>query len=381
MDDVLIIGGGIGGLTLAVALQQRGIEVRVMEAAPELRPVGAGIWMPSNALQVLARLGLAEAVRREGMSMERAEVRDYRRGLLQQADFRALAEQYGWGTVAIHRARLSAALAAALHPGTLQLGKACAGLDEEAEQVRVRFGDGSETRASVVIAADGIRSVVRGRLFPEARLRYSGQSSYRAVLPYTLPPSLERTGWEVWGPGRRFGLSNIGHGEVYWYATFDTGPDERDAPGEALRRLRQMAASFPDPIPALVAATGEEHILRTDIYDLRPLPAWHRGRVALLGDAAHATTPNLGQGGAQAIEDAYVLAQALATPPTSEAAFAAYERTRRAKAGMVVSRSRQFGTLVHLRNPIVRGLRNTLLRSLPSTVSQRQWASLFTLNY
>jgi 2-polyprenyl-6-methoxyphenol hydroxylase-like FAD-dependent oxidoreductase len=245
----------------------------------------------------------------------------------------------------------------------------------------VRFADGSREEASLVVAADGLRSVIRQQLFPEAQLRYSGQSSYRAVVPFTLAESFDRYGWEIWGPGCRFGLSNIGHGEVYWYATLDSAPGEKDTPGQAPARLQRMASDFPDPIPALIAATPEAQMLRTDMYDLPQLPVWHQGRAVLLGDAAHATTPNLGQGGAQAIEDAYVLAEALAANPDHTLAFQRYEGLRRAKATMVVTRSRQMGQIVHTRNPIMRTLRNTLLRSLPASVGQKQWEALYRLEY
>ncbi len=224
-------------------------------------------------------------------------------------------------------------------------------------------------------------SAVRQQLFPEAQLRYSGQSSCRAIVESPLPSTLERRGWEVWGNGCRFGVSSVGHGEVYSYATFDAPQSGQDAPSERVAWLRQMVADFPAPLPELVAATPEERILRTDMYDLRPLPAWHRGRVALLGDAAHATTPNLGQGGAQAIEDAYVSAENLATQATVEAAFTAYERIRRGKADHVVSRSRQLGKVVHIGNPVIRRLRNTLLRNIPASLNQRQLDTLYTLNY
>jgi 2-polyprenyl-6-methoxyphenol hydroxylase-like FAD-dependent oxidoreductase len=142
-----------------------------------------------------------------------------------------------------------------------------------------------------------------------------------------------------------------------------------------------MAASFPAPVPELVAATDVERMLRTDMYDLAALPAWGRGRVVLLGDAAHATTPNLGQGGAQAIEDAYVLAEQLAANARPEDAFAAYQRIREPKARMVVDTSRRLGRIVHLGNPLARGLRNAALRLTPAVVARKQMEALYSLDY
>ncbi len=164
-----------------------------------------------------------------------------------------------------------------------------------------------------MIGAHSLRSVVRRALFPEVRLRYSGQTSYRGVAAFRRPDKQEGTAWEVWGKGCRFGFSAIAEEEVYWFATLDAPPDGIDAPGEGRTQLETLSVSFPGPIPALIRATPPEAITRTGMYDFPPMRSWHAGRVVLVGDAAHATTPNLDQGGAQAIEDAYVLAEKLAT--------------------------------------------------------------------
>jgi 2-polyprenyl-6-methoxyphenol hydroxylase-like FAD-dependent oxidoreductase len=381
-ERVVIVGGGIGGLALAIALRQRGIEAPVYEAAPELRAVGAGIWVPPNAMQVLGRLGLAEAVLREGARLERVELRDHRSGVLQSADMGEAARRFGYPTVAIHRGRLQRMLLDHLPADAVHVGRECSEVVAGDGGAVLRFADGSEVEAEVVVGADGAHSRVREAVAPGTRLRYSGQSSYRAVAPFRLPEGFAGVGWEVWGPGRRFGFSAIGHGEVYWYATLDAHPGERDAsPSETGRRLDAMAAPFPAPVPVLVAATDPERMVRTDMYDLAAIPAWHRGRIVLLGDAAHATTPNLGQGGAQAVEDAYVLAEQLAAHSRPEDAFSAFQRIRERKARMVVDTSRRLGRAAHLRTPIARALRNALLRRTPTAVAHRQMEALYTLNY
>jgi 2-polyprenyl-6-methoxyphenol hydroxylase-like FAD-dependent oxidoreductase len=379
--DVAIVGGGIGGLAAAAAMAHRGIEAHVYEAASELREAGAGITMQTNAMQVLDRLGLADEVAAAGARVERGEVRDYTGGRLQTVDFGEAEARFGFGTIGIHRARLQRVLADAVPAGRLHLGRGCLGVEHEHDGARVRLADGGEVRARVVVGADGLRSAVRGALFPEARLRYSGQTSYRAVVPRGLPPELAGASWEVWGPGCRFGFLAIAADETYWFATEEAPPGGRDAPGEARARLAGIFADFPHPIPDLIDTAGEGDLLRTDIHDVPPIPSWHRGRVVLLGDAAHATTPNLGQGGAQAIEDAYVLAEQLAVQADPAAAFAAYERLRMPKARQVVNRSWQFGRIVHLRHPLARGLRNLLIRATPEAVTRRQMDALYALNY
>jgi 2-polyprenyl-6-methoxyphenol hydroxylase-like FAD-dependent oxidoreductase len=379
--DVVIVGGGIGGLTTAVALRQRGLTPRVYEAAPELREVGAGIWVPPNAMQVLARLGLADAVAREGSPIRTAELRDAKAGVLQRADLSYAQREFGHPTVAIHRGRLQRVLADAVDTGAIHTGRQCTGVEQRGEHVAVRFADESETEADVVIGADGLRSAVRESIFPGAPLRYFGQTSYRGTVTYTLPPEFDGMGWEVWSPGARVGFSAIGHGEVYWYLTRDAPASGTDAPGTLRATLDAVAAAFPAPVPALIAATDPAHVTRTDITDLAPIASWHRGRVVLLGDAAHATTPNLGQGGAQATEDAWVLADRIAANASPEAAFAEYERIRSPKARMVVNTSWRFGKLTHLSNPIARGARNLLLRLTPESVARRQSETLYRLNY
>ena len=375
-----IAGAGFAGLTAAIALRQRGFAPRLYEAAPELREVGAGIWVSPNAMQVLARLGLAEVITREGAPIRAVELRDARAGLLNRADLSYVEREFGHPTVAIHRGALQRVLAE--HAGdAVRTGARCTGVEARGGRVAVRFEDGGETEADVVIGADGVHSAVRESIFPGVAMRYSGQTAYRATLDYTLPPEFDGVGWEVWSAGARFGLSSIRPGEVYWYAALDAPEGGVDAPGTLRGALQALAAPFPAPIPALVAATDEARVTRTDLSDFAPIERWHQGRIALLGDAAHATTPNLGQGGAQAIEDAWVIADRLAAHATPETAFASYERIRMPKARMVVNTSWRFGKMAHLANPLARGARNLLLRLTPSSVGRRQTDALYRLNY
>ena len=378
---MVIVGGGIGGLTAAIALRRRGFEPRLYEAAPELREVGAGIGVPPNAVQVLDRLGLAGAVAAGGRPTRVAELRDTRAGLLRRADMSYASDGRIWPTIAIHRGRLQRILAEQLPPASIHTGKQCTGVEQDGDRATVRFADGSSTDADLVVGADGLRSAVRTSIVPDARLRYSGQTSWRGVAKYDLPAEMDGTGWEVWSAGARIGFSPIGHGEVYWYATMDAPEGGTDAPGSLAAKLAALAEPFPAPIPQIVAATDAARITRTDLTDLAPIASWHRGRVVLLGDAAHATTPNLGQGGAQAIEDAWVLADRLAAHGAVEPALADYERIRMPKARMVVNLSWRFGKMVHLSNPIARAARNLLSRAVPARIAQRQYDALYRLNY
>jgi len=382
MTTALIIGGGIGGLTAAVALRRRGIDAHVYEAAPALRPVGKGIWVPTNAMQVLDRLGLAAAVRRAGWPLDRIQLRAADGRLLSDFDLRPVALKYGHTTVSIHRAELVRVLADALPPDALHLGRRCTAVEPDEGGVTVHFADGAAARGDVLVAADGIHTAVREQFFPRAALRYSGITCYRGVADLDLPAELARTCWEVWGGAARIGFSAVGPGQVYWFAPV-TAPANSPLPAGAdlAAELAGRYATFPDPIPAILRRTPSSDIIRTDLYDLTALRRWWQGRVVLLGDAAHAMTPNLGQGGAQAIEDAYVLADRLAAAPTPEQAFREYERLRRPKVRWVVNTAWRLGRLAHVRGRWPQALRNAAMRWTPGWVSARQFDQLYALNY
>jgi 2-polyprenyl-6-methoxyphenol hydroxylase-like FAD-dependent oxidoreductase len=278
-----IIGGGIGGLTLAAALHRHGIDAVVYDAAPELRAVGAGIWVPANAMQVLDRLGFAAAVADEGAPLGRAEVHDTDGGLLQAVDIGEVARRFGFGTVAILRARLQQILAAPLSPDTLRLGHACVHVESSADGARVEFENGTSAECDVVVAADGLRSPIRSQLFPASALRYAGQTSWRGLAAYTLAEGLRGVGRGTWGAGVRFGFSTVSPEQVYWFAVQNAPAGEDDGPDGALHHLQRHFAGFPAPSAELLSRTEPDAITRTDIYDLRPLPRWSQGRVVLIG--------------------------------------------------------------------------------------------------
>lgn len=379
MDEIAIVGAGIGGLTTALALRQRGMDPVVYEGAPELEEVGAGIWMPPNAMEIFRRLGVAEAVEERGSPVHRAEVRQRRGGLLKSIRLGIYDEDAAGPTVAIHRGRLQGALAGALPGGRLVTDHRCVAVQPTDEGIRLLFDGRPPRSARIVVGADGLHSKVREYVDPEARIRESGQIAVRGIAPVTLPRRLQGTSRELWGGPIRFGFSEIARDETYWWCAGDhreLGGEE----GEALRsHVSSLAARFPSPIEWLVSQTPAHCLLRTPLHDLEPVERWWRGGVVLLGDAAHAMTPNLGQGGAQAIEDAFVLAEMLSTRKSAGAAFGAYESTRRTRAETVARLSRWTGALAHVSNPAVRWMRDAALRLTPGWVDDRQARALYRL--
>lgn len=380
MSSALIIGGGIGGLTAAVALHRKGWDVAVYEAAPALRPVGKGIWVPTNAMQVLERLDLAAAVHDAGWALDVIQIRTLSGWVLSAVDLQAVQAKYGHTTVSIQRATLVDALHGALPAGTLHLNKRFTGFTHESDQVVAHFADGTEAVGTLLIGADGIRSAVREQLFPGVPLRYSGQTCYRGVADMALPHKLARTCWEVWGGRYRFGFSAVGPQQVYWFAPV-TAPAGKGHEGRLVAaQLAQWYAAFPSPIPEIIAATDSDDIIQTDLYDFSPMARWHEGRVVLLGDAAHAMTPNLGQGGAQAIEDAWVLAETLSGSSAVAEALTHYERMRMPKAAWLTKNSRRMGQAAHLEQPVARWVRDVGLRLTPARVSQKQMDRMYGLD-
>jgi 2-polyprenyl-6-methoxyphenol hydroxylase-like FAD-dependent oxidoreductase len=381
---ILVIGGGIGGLTTTIALRQRGFDAHVYEAAPELAPVGKGIWVPTNAMLVLDRLGLGDRVAARGIPLQRIELHDRWNGLLQAADMQRIRQQFGRTTVSIHRAALQEALAAAIPAESIHLGKRCVRVHQDGQRVVAHFADGSEATGDILIGADGIRSAVRSAVAPDAALRHAGQTCYLGIAHLRLPPALARTVREVWGGALRFGFSAVEPERVYWFAPMTAAAGAADplgSTGTVVDALAERYADFLDPIPGIIRHTPEDEVLRVDLHDLQPLKRWWQGRIALVGDAAHAMTPNLGQGGAQAIEDAYVIADSLAQAPTPQEAFAAYARVRRARAQRIARTAWWFGKLAHLEAGWARALRNWALLATPARIQRRQLTDLYSLRY
>lgn len=369
-----IAGGGPGGLTLAVALARRGLPVRVYERAPAVRAAGAGLTLQINAVRALATLGLERAVIGAGEVLEHGRIETAEGELIQHLDLGALAREFGQPSVGIRRQALAELLAAALPPGTIQLGSDVVGVVEHAGHVEVELADGRRERCAVLIGADGIHSRVRAHVAGDATPHYAGYTAWRGLVPRGAgePPG---TALERWGRGLRFGVVPVGADTTYWFATANTPAGQRDG-ADALVELRARFAGFGAPVDQLLARTPAAALLRNDITELPPLARWVTARVAVLGDAAHAMTPNLGQGACQAIEDAVVLADRLAGGDVA-AALSGYAEARRARAERVVAQARQLGRVGQWQSPPAVWLRRVVFTHLPEVVTTRSLRALY----
>jgi 2-polyprenyl-6-methoxyphenol hydroxylase-like FAD-dependent oxidoreductase len=363
-DDILIVGGGIGGLAAAVALRRVGVAARVFERADELREVGAGVSLWPNAMRALRDLGLTGAVRDGHPAL--ASIAIYRADgapLLRLGD----SARHGLPAICVHRAQLQGVLAAAIPASHLRLGRTAVNFEEDAGGVTVHFEGGPPARGRVLLGCDGIRSVIRARLHGESEPRYRGYEIWRGVADFALPRAMRPQATEWWAPGMRFGLLPGEGDRIYWYATH-TARNPRGTASPDRDRLESLFLRWGSPVPEIIAATGEEDLVRTQAED-RPV-RWGRGPVTLGGDAAHPMTPNMGQGACTALEDAVVLADCIRRGGSRPEALREYERLRNRRARWIVRQSRRIGWLAQLEAPAAVELRNRLMRLVPDRLAR-----------
>ncbi|MFF0498046.1 FAD-dependent monooxygenase [Nocardia aobensis] len=361
---VIVVGGGIGGMAAAIALHRRGHDVQVWERAADIGEVGSGLTLWPNGLRALDAIGVGAQVRSRAMADTEGGIRDRSGRWLTRTDTGKMAQRYG-PVVAVHRADLFDILRTALGEDRLHLGVTVTGVDIEDPAMRVLHSGGAET-ADLVIGADGLRSVVRAVVCPHARPpRYAGYTAWRMV---TAPRPELRQGGQIWGSGEIFGIVPLSDHRVYMFGAVNAAEGERGADGE-FAEVHRRFGEWPDPVPRLLAAVSSESVMRHDIYELPDLPTFVRGPVALLGDAAHAMTPNMGQGANLALEDAATLA-ALLDDREVEDALRGYDSLRRPRTRALAHRSRRIGTVAQWSWPPAVRARDTALRLMPG------WAML-----
>lgn len=368
---ILIVGAGIGGLTTALALTRKGIPFEIYEEAPSLKMVGAGLALGENAIRALDIVGLGSEIPWSAQTL---------RGMRLFSENGKILSENAALAYCIHRADLHTLLLRRIDTDRLHLGKKCIGVETLGDKITARFEGGSKAEGRLLIAADGIKSAIRQNLLPASKPRYAGYTCFRGVAD--APPECRDLDWasETWAAKGRFGIAPLRNRRVYWYACVnarEADPEKKNwKTGELLRIFGQCHS----PIPALIRATPDKAVIHGNIADLKPLARHVYGRVVLLGDAGHATTPNLGQGACQAMEDAVVLADKLSSHSNQEAnqeeALRAYEKSRLARTRKVVVLSRRVGSVAQWTNPLAIALRNTAMRLTPKFLVRRQTSFL-----
>ena len=300
---ILVVGAGLAGLATAIGLQRDGHHVTVVEQRADTSS-GTGITIWPNALAALDELGLGDAVRAAGGRITGGAMRWQDGSWLRRPAPERIVKALGEPLVVVRRSVLTALLTDALAPGTIEVAATASG-------VRITLSDSTTREMDAVVGADGVGSMVARRLNGALLRRYAGYTAWRGVASHALDP---RLAGETLGNGTEFGHVPLGPDHTYWFAT-ERAPEGAAAPGGELAYLRSKYGSWSEPIPAILAATAAQDVLRNDLYDRAPARQWSRGAIVLVGDAAHPMRPHLGQGGCQGLEDAAVLAHCLSLDP------------------------------------------------------------------
>jgi salicylate hydroxylase len=344
--EVAVVGGGIGGLFAANALVAHGIPVSVYEQAPALGEIGAGVFLTPNSVRQLERVGLGPAVEKWG-SRVGPESRYFRHDGIPIAPVQ-VTDSSGWNaTFGMHRADLVELLADALPHDVVHTGRRCTGFEQNGNRARVVFANNATVETDIVVGADGIHSELRPHVFPPSRPVFSGSVAYRGVVAHEHIPHWPTNAWLMWlGKGKHFLTFPVRAGKLINYVGFVPADQEMKESWSAPGDPDVLRCEFAGWDPRIESVLREVQMtFRWALYDREPLPAWTRGRLTLLGDAAHPMLPHLGQGANQSIEDGMALATILARTDqkSAPAALLAYERLRRERVAQVQRGARENG--------------------------------------
>jgi FAD-dependent urate hydroxylase len=349
---VIIIGAGIGGLTAGIALHQAGYMVELYDRVTQLRPAGAGISLWSNGVKVLNRLGLGDAIAKVGGQMDRMQYVRFDNQLLNTIDLYPLITMVGQRPYPVARTDLQSLLLQAF-PGKVHLNHCCVGVEHDGQNVTAIFENGHRVQGDVVIAADGVRSTIRSWVLDEPmQPRYAGYVNWNGLIPIPDDWHDSHT-WTIYvGEHKRASIMPVGGDRFYFF--FDVPLPKGTAPHAAgiKAELMNYFRGWCEPVQQMIQSIDPDQTNRLEIHDVGPLDRYVRGRVALLGDAAHTATPDLGQGGCQAMEDAEVLTRYLLTTTVGvEDALKRYEAERRERANAIVLKARKRADQIHGKDP------------------------------
>lgn len=368
---IAVIGAGIAGLATAVALQQRGYDVSVIEGRTDTS-TGAAISIWPNALAALDTLDLGDAVRAAGGRIAAGALRWRDGSWVRRPAASTVINALGEPLVVVQRSALRDILTAAVRTGTIEYGLAADQLLARADGVRITLSDATIRQVDAVVGADGTGSTVARHLNGPLRHRYAGYTAWRGIADFVMDPELSG---ETLGPGVETGHVPMGSDRTYWFTT-ERLPQGQTAPDGELAYLRTKLAGWPDPIPDLLAATPPDAVLRNDLYDRSPARTWARGAVVLVGDAAHPMRPHLGQGGCQGIEDAAILGAFVGGSTDLPTAFARFATFRRPRITSLVRESAMIGRVVNLRPGFLSAIATRATALVPEASFLRHLASV-----
>ncbi len=391
---IAIIGGGIGGLTAALALRQFGFEPQIFEKAPHLLEVGAAILMWPNAMRVLDRLGLAKTIREQGGHLEKSSWLRCDGKALNNFSFPKTDQP----AVAVHRAALQQALVSAVRADSIHLDHVFEGYEEFPDRVISKFQNGQSFEADILIGADGVHSRAREQLLNDGPPTDHHYVAWRGVVSDTFSSVQSATATEIYGSGQRFGIGPLGAGRIGWWASANkslhTDRNPRNSAqgtagaedSESIRQeLLDLFGNWCEPVPDLIRVTPLKAVVKNAVRDRPPAEKWGTGAISLLGDAIHPLTPNLGQGGCLAIEDAAVLARCIekyarnASEPqiATPLALRRFESARRTRTAWLARFSRAYGVIGQWETRSAVQLRDFGLSLVPKGLTTRFLRSVF----
>ena len=374
MKQFIIVGGGIGGLAMANCLQSQGLDFDLYEQAAQLTEVGAGIGMSKSALDILEKIGVSEIVKQSGSFIKYACLKDENLDLIRELPVEL-------DSICIHRARLIEILGGNIPSTKVHLNKRVKSMDEQTDFVNVDFEDGTSVQGQCLIVADGINSVIRKKHFPEIKIRYANQLIWRGISKIKLPEYYNNRFVEIWSNNKRFLFVPMDHENVFWLAVKRGKPGGKDDTVTIKNNFLHDFSNFNPIVKDLIG--NSNNFIRNDLADLGSTKrTWFKGRVVFVGDAIHATTPNLAQGACQAIEDAYILSKCLkAYFPDLLKAFGTYQGLREEKAMYVVNTSWRLGMMAHTNNNFLQYCFKKFWQLAPAAVFKKQEQKINDLSY
>lgn len=338
-EKITIVGASFGGLCTAIALQKLGIDTKVFECSPKQARLNAGIVIGANSLKVLNTLGIGEQVLAEGSPQDKYTVYSTNGKVLTTSDY---VDSYVSTYIGIHRAKLIDILISQLKPGTIYYNKGLDHFKNTEDGIDLYFQDGSIEKTDYLIAADGLNSTVRQLLIPNHSLRYTGYTCWRGIVK-DCPDTLLQKFSETWGEKGKIGLVPLKDKKVYWYAYKSSSENNPEYNKWNIGDVLFNFYNYHTPIPQILDRMKQEDLIHHDLYDFEPLSQYKYGRVVLIGDAAHAAAPTMGQGANQAIEDALTLSYCLSNMETVDKAFQEFEAQRLEYTRSFVQIARKFG--------------------------------------
>lgn len=372
---ILIVGGGIGGLTLAGFLHKSGFSFELIEKATAWKPIGAGLTLTPNALRVLDRIQLVEHLLDKGNELHTGDVLDEKGKVLTHLDYSYLKQKYGFSTVGIHRAALQQVLASAMGSTKVRTGTTIDFLQEDSDGVAVKFSDGSTRSYDLVVGADGIHSELRQHCAGYVEPRYSGYAGWSFVVPNNAGFPENHVINQL-GNGRRFGVIPIGEDQLYCWASTHAGRQDPTLKTLDYQGVQELMGGMGGYVPDVLRCMSPDTPLHLgDAEDIQ-IEQWYRQSVVLLGDAAHAITPNLGMGASMAIEDAWVLTECLQSCKCISDALLTYQMRRKPRVAHVSRLSYMAGAIGQLRSSSARLFRNQGLELMPTALNERNLEQL-----